>query len=92
MSWKKVEKALPFAKAIAFDDCHKIYLAMDEEQVELFKAYGYKVFMTDNVAVLEVLHEWWADSCGLRFISAVSTVEGDPNKGFVDLIAQGERA
>ena len=39
--------------------------------------------------MLEKLHEWWNESCGLRFISGVSHNEEDPNYGFVTLIPQG---
>jgi hypothetical protein len=40
--------------------------------------------------MMEKLRKWYHDSCGLRFISAVRTVEGDPNDGFITLIGQGE--
>ena len=33
--------------------------------------------------------EWYENSCGLRFISAVHTNHADPNAGFIDLIGQG---
>jgi hypothetical protein len=39
---------------------------------------------------LDVLCGWYEESCALRFISSIRTVTGDPNKGFVDLIAQFE--
>jgi hypothetical protein len=39
--------------------------------------------------MLDTLERWYEDSCGLRFINGVSTVDGDPNEGYVDLIAQG---
>ena len=34
--WTRVLKALPDTKLIAFDGCHKIYLALDEEEREWF--------------------------------------------------------
>jgi len=39
--------------------------------------------------LLNTLEDWYANSCGLRFIQAVTTVENDPNDGFEDIIAQG---
>lgn len=118
MTWAAVKKALPQAKALAWDGCHKIYLALDDEQVALFRSYGYGVdndgsvlilrdeaspLFTDpatpgmnvekatNETLLATLHEWFADSCGLRFIEGVATDHEDPNAGFTRLIAQGER-
>ena len=35
--WGDVEDALQSAELIAFDGCHKIYLAMDAEQAEWFR-------------------------------------------------------
>ena len=93
-----VEIVLPHAKAIAFDGCHKIYVLMDKEQVEKMTGYGYGVdegsylLTADKMSKREMadtLETWYQESCGLRFINAVSTVDGDPNEGFTDLIAQG---
>jgi hypothetical protein len=95
-----VEIVLPHAKGIAFDGCHKIYVLMDKEQVEKMTGYGYGVdegsylLTADKMSkaeMLDTLENWFAESCGLRFINAVSSVpEGtDPNEGFSDLIAQG---
>ena len=39
--------------------------------------------------MFSLLNKWYEQSCFLRFINAVETVEGDPNKGFTDLIEQG---
>lgn len=41
MSWTDVERAIPETKAIAFDGCHKIYLLLDEKQVEKMATIGY---------------------------------------------------
>ena len=93
-----VEIVLPHAKGIAFDGCHKIYVLMDNEQVEKMTGYGYGddegsyLLTADKMSkaeMLDTLERWFADSCGLRFINAVSTVDGDPNEGFTDLIPQG---
>lgn len=83
------------AKAIAWDTCHKIYVLMDDEQVQKMIEYGYKddMLTKDELTVeqmMNTLEDWYANSCGLRFIDAVKTVEGDPNEGFTTLVGQGE--
>lgn len=89
-----VEERVQEAKAIAFDNCHKIYLLMDDEQVEVMREYGYDPLVTSEEAdphiMFEMLKNWYYDSCGLRFIQAVATHPKDPNLGFENLIAQGE--
>lgn len=92
MSWGAVEKALETAVAVTWDECHKIYVLMDSGQVELMKSYGYDPILpvTDKAETLAVLATWFAESCGLRFITAVESGHGDPNDGFTNLISQGE--
>ena len=89
-----VEDRVSDAKAIAWDTCHKIYLLMDDEQVELMREYGYDPLITsaeaDPYAMFEILKNWYDDSCGLRFIQAVTTHPTDPNLGFENLVEQGE--
>ena len=91
-----VKERVSEAKAIAFDTCHKIYLLMDNEQVELMRTYGYNPLITSEEAtpeeMLATLQEWYEDSCGLRFIDAVSTNHENPNAGFETLIGQGDFA
>jgi hypothetical protein len=90
--WEVVRSAVRKAKGITWDECHKIYVLMDDEQVEKSKGWGYDpIFPTTEVGeAMQILQEWYMESCGLKFISAVSTVEGDPNKGYRTLIAQGD--
>ena len=40
--------------------------------------------------MFETLKNWYDDSCGLRFIEAVSTNHENPNAGFETLIGQFE--
>lgn len=102
MTWEDVEAAIPQAKSIAYDGCHKIYLLMDDTQTALMIAVGYqdndteggaRLFTLDEISpeiALAQLHTWFDNSCGLKFISSVKTVEGDPNEGFTHLISQFE--
>jgi hypothetical protein len=94
----ETEIAVQDAKAIAFDGCHKIYVLMDDAQVEKMRGYGYgdddgSFLVTADevrkVEMLDILKNWYEGSCSLKFINGVSTVDGDPNEGFVDLIPQG---
>ena len=96
ITWTKVEERIGDAHSIAFDGCHKIYLNMDAEQTRQTESYGYNEdgsqmrYAADRTRgeLLGILHEWFDESCGLRFINAVSTVDGDPNDGFETLIGQ----
>jgi len=89
-----VEGRIEDAKAIAWDTCHKIYVLMDDEQVALMREYKYDPLITsDEMSPSEMLatvKKWFEESCGLRFVDAVSTNHEDPNAGFETLIAQGE--
>jgi hypothetical protein len=88
--WGDVEDAVQDAHLIAWDTCHKIYLAMDEVQAEWFREnYAPDVVTGTPEHLLATLREWYENSCGLRFISAVTTNETDPNEGFESLIPQG---
>jgi hypothetical protein len=82
------------AKGIAWDTCHKIYILMDSEQVELMRGYGYDPLITaDQMSadeMFEVVEDWYESSCSLRFIDAVSTNHINPNAGFETLSPQFE--
>jgi hypothetical protein len=89
-----VRNRISEAEAIAWDNCHKIYILMDTEQVDLMRGYGYDPIITNEEMnpddMFGLVQEWYQDSCGLRFIQAVSTNDIDPNAGFESLISQGE--
>jgi hypothetical protein len=82
------------ARGIAWDTCHKIYLLMDREQVELMREYGYEqLITTDQMSadeMFEMVEDWYENSCSLRFIQAISTNHIDPNAGFERLVDQFE--
>jgi hypothetical protein len=87
-----VRERVSEAKAIAWDTCHKIYVLMDDEQVELMREYEYDPLITKeemtSEEMLSTLEKWYEDSCGLRFIQAVNTNHLNPNKGFESLVEQ----
>jgi hypothetical protein len=88
-----LEFYLETAKGIAFDTCHKIYVLMDDEQMQLMRGYGYDPLISSDQMSAEEMYvtisEWYEDSCGLRFIQAVETNHENPNEGFTDIVAQG---
>jgi hypothetical protein len=99
-NFDEVEIAINYAKGIAWDTCHKIYLLMDNEQVEKMRGYGYgdendpdslitREQMTAD-EMLETVKKWYDDSCSLRFVQSVETNLEDPNEGFISLIGQFE--
>ena len=98
--WFDVRGELDTAKGISFDGCHKIYVLMDDKQVQQSAEWGYgedgSFLVTDLNAdeMLTVVKGWYEGSCGLKFVQSVTTVEDgeDPNKGFESLISQGYEA
>jgi len=74
--WPGVQQYLKSALCVAFDDCHKIYLAMDEVDYLYFTL---NKWTTATGSALEMLDQVWAwyelESCGLRFVSAVESGE-----------------
>jgi hypothetical protein len=89
-----VLEKLQDARGIAWDGCHKIYILMDNEQVRLMHEYEYEHIFTSQFTsdeeMYRILMDWYEESCGLRFIQAVSTNHDNPNAGFETLIEQGE--
>jgi hypothetical protein len=70
--WAKVTTALVQAVLIAWDGCHKIYVINDLDSAEPFlQDYPYYKWPTDYADAIETIEEWFGESCGLRFISAV---------------------
>ena len=91
---QRIDEHTTTAKGIAFDGCHKIYILMDDAQMEQMAGYGYDPLipssqMTPN-EMTDTVVKWFEESCGLRFVEAVSTVSGDANDGFDTVIGQGE--
>ena len=90
LAWLEVEKALERAYLVAWDGCHKIYLAMDEVQGDRF-ARDYEVTFKDSPAeMLCTVQSWFDVSCGLRFVQSVATNLENPNAGYISLIGQGQ--
>lgn len=90
LAWLEVKKALEGACLVAWDGCHKIYLAMDEIQGDRF-ARDYEVTFKDSPLKMFATVQCWFDaSCGLRFVQSVATNLENPNDGYISLIRQGQ--
>ena len=93
--WSEIKAELSEAKGIAFDGCHKIYILKDDQQVKQSAEWGYgtdgSFLITDSTPaeMLATIKKWYEDSCGLKFVQSVTTVEGEPNSGFDSIIPQG---
>ena len=95
----KVREYTDEAKGIAFDTCHKIYVLMDNEQVELMRSYGYgeddpnAIATSDQLDPAEmatVVTTWFDKSCSLKFITAVSSDKRFGDDGWLSIISQFE--
>jgi hypothetical protein len=91
--WQEVKDKIDVAVSIAWDGCHKIYVLMDEKQHEQMEEYGYdpliRIESIGTINAYETVKQWYDNSCMLKFVNAVKTVEGDPNDGYIALIPQG---
>ena len=89
--WELVEDHIEEARLIAFDGCHKIYLALDDIEAAWF-ATNYDHVLRDTPEVmLKQLHKWYDESCSLKFINGVRHTTPDPNEGYTTLMPQGAR-
>jgi len=94
--FEPVADALENALLIAWDGCHKMYLAMDDEQANWFRENYNGTSCTDRTftgtpkEMLNTLLTWWDESCGLKFINAVTTNHENPNAGYESLISQDD--
>lgn len=87
--WELVEDNIDDALLIAWDGCHKIYLALDDIEAAWFIENYEHTYTGTSDEKLSMLHKWFEESCWLRFISGVRHNSEDPNAGFVRLIEQG---
>lgn len=82
--WERVLWACERAVCVAWDGCHKLYVALDDSEADWFRTNYAVVVDSDPAAMLTALEDWWEQSCPLRFIQSVRGGE------FKDLIAQFE--
>jgi len=89
----ELEEAINLADSIAFDGCHKIYLLNDEKQTNQMREYEYEHIITaaesNPYDMFEQVRTWYDNSCGLKFIYAVESVE-DSDPEFYSIVSQME--
>ena len=83
-----VADAIVDARLVAFDGCHKIYLAMDDPEADWFRENYEHIVEGTPEEMLTTVIGWYENSCFLRFVNAVYHRPDDPNAGFVTLISQ----
>ena len=88
-AWATVEAAVRVAHLVAWDGCHKIYLAMDEPKAEWFATHYEETSRGHWGDMLTLVRDWFSRSCSLRFVNSVTTNLDDPNAGYLSLIPQG---
>lgn len=92
--FEEVREACDSAHLIAFDGCHKIYLAMDNDSAQWFRnnyngtSCDDRNFTGSPQEMYDMIVKWYEQSCGLRFIHAVETDEENPNNGYTNLVPQ----
>lgn len=87
----KVRKALTDAVSICWDDCHKIYINLDQAAHDQMISFDYNpIMVTDKEDAVKTLYDWFEISCSLRFIQSIRRTPNDPAAGFDDIIAQFE--
>ena len=90
VDFSPVQARLATCKAIAWDGCHKIYVVMDDAELEKMISYGYEPIIKaqqDAEQMFATVLKWFEDSCDLVFIDAVSN-HLNPNDGFETLVGQ----
>jgi len=84
-----VENYIDATYLVAFDGCHKIYMAFDAYEAKWFKDEYPHTVEGSSDEMLKALHKWWDASCGLKFVNGVVHDEVDPNRGFTTIVPQG---
>lgn len=91
-----VAEATDTASLVAFDGCHKIYIALDQAEARWYIDNEWQCVMGPAEAMLDQVCQWYEDSCSLRFVDATSTgetsTESEHFSEFHRVIPQGARA
>jgi hypothetical protein len=85
----KIEEIMEYATLVAWDGCHKIYIAMDAEEANWYMENYEDTYIGSPKEMTSMVKEWWNSSCGLRFISTTQN-EDDGEVVFVPVIEQLE--
>lgn len=81
-----VRPVVSLAHLVAWDGCHKIYVATDEAQARWFRENYEDLYEGSPSEMMTTVTDWWEQSCSLRFVNAVCGDEGQER--FVTVIGQ----
>ena len=65
-----LEVAVLSAVLVAWDGCHKIYLALDDIEAKKFVDDGWTTYSGTPEEMYLKVEEWYSASCGLRYVSS----------------------
>ena len=71
----ETREAVERAKLVAWDTCHKIYIALDDAEAKWYLDNEWETFTGTPEEMLDRLETWYHASCSLVFINATSTSE-----------------
>jgi len=83
-----VEEAVSNGVLVAWDGCHKMYVVMDEHSARWFRHEYRNTACSTAEDMMNTLHDWWDESCELRFITSVGNIDRE-GEYYDDLIPQG---
>ena len=88
---KLIKERLSSCVAITWDECHKMYILMDDNQVKQCESYGYNTFAyakeNTTFGLYRIILSWYNQACELRMLDAVTTLE-DGEEEYERLIEQ----
>lgn len=87
-----IEAVMNDAKLVAYDGCHKIYVALDDTEAKWFFDNEYDTFQGTPEEILSKVSEWYDDSCSLRFVEATSWDKDNQSTDFRVLVSQFEES
>ena len=87
---QRVASYLENCAGITWDECHKIYIIMDEEEVKRMEGFEYQVIKLDSKRErMRLIKKWYKESCSLRFVQVISCIDGEEK--FVNAVGQCDK-
>lgn len=83
-----IEDYIEDTKLVAFDGCHKIYMALDDTKADWFRQEYPFIVQNEKDDMLQAVVNWFEKSCSLKFVSGVVHDAEDPNRGFATIVGQ----
>ena len=75
---QRVASYLENCAGITWDECHKIYILMDEEEVKRMEDFEYQVIkLATKRERMRLIKNWYKESCPLKFVDVISNIDGE---------------